>query len=677
MPDLTFIQDTDGDGKADKRTRVLSGFGTEDSHHALHDLTWTPDGDLIWREGIFHHTQVETPYGPVRQANSGWFRFQPRDQRLTGFGSYHSTNPWGVTFDDWGQHMASHPIYAEAFHSIDAPYPLQHPRPTGLKAYSGTCGQEFVDFASWPDEMQGDFIKVRYKPTNRVEIHKWKEGEFGYEEEYVSDLIFSTNLSFIPVDLRYGPRGAMYVCDWYNPVKGHAQYSLRDDRRDRHSGRIWRIVPKDAELSDPPKFAGASIADLLDVMKRSEYRYRYWAKHELRAREPAAVKQGLDNWVVGLDRTDPRFRHHQVEAIWNYRNIGATNIDLLREVLTCENHHARAAAMKQLRYWHSDMPDAIDLLRSGINDENGVVRMQSVITASHMGTREALDVALEVFNHPQGGHLSYAVTCALGSAPLRRHWEGNPNFQIARLLNKAKRSNELKEPTPSASQAEFDTQKNLKVVRISCQPERMLYTVKQFDARPGQPVKLVFTNPDATDHNLLIVKDGALEEVGMAANEMARDPENANSDFIPKDKRSLIVEATPMIGPTRKARVHVLRFNAPTEPGVYPYVCTFPGHWIVMRGDMVVANNPQEAETILASRAPTIEQEWKLTDFAELATSNDEQTMMRGMQSFMKANCHQCHAVGGHGVNLGPDLTDIGTRFKGRTLLQHLLEPSL
>ena len=57
MPDLTFIKDTDGDGKADFRRRVLTGFGTEDSHHALHDFTWTPDGDLIWREGIFHHTR--------------------------------------------------------------------------------------------------------------------------------------------------------------------------------------------------------------------------------------------------------------------------------------------------------------------------------------------------------------------------------------------------------------------------------------------------------------------------------------------------------------------------------------------------------------------------------------------------------------------------------------------
>jgi hypothetical protein len=48
-----------------------------------------------------------------------------------------------------------------AFHALDPPYPHQHPAPAGLRAYSGTCGQEFVDFASFPAELQGNFIKVR------------------------------------------------------------------------------------------------------------------------------------------------------------------------------------------------------------------------------------------------------------------------------------------------------------------------------------------------------------------------------------------------------------------------------------------------------------------------------------------------------------------------------------
>ena len=190
-------------------------------------------------------------------------------------------------------------------------------------------------------------VKVRYKSTNRVELLKWKENEYGYEEEYISDIIFSSNLSFIPVDLRYGPDGGMYVCDWYNPVKGHAQYSLRDQRRDRKSGRIWRIIPKSAKPVQPPQITGASLENLLEILKRPEYRYRYWAKREIREMNPTRVKNALDLWVKNLDPKDPRYRHHQVEAMWTYRNVEKSNIPLFKELLTCEQHNARAAAARQ------------------------------------------------------------------------------------------------------------------------------------------------------------------------------------------------------------------------------------------------------------------------------------------------------------------------------------------
>src|SRR5205807_3412717 len=141
---------------------------------------------------------------------------------------------------------------------------------------------------------------------NRVGIHKLVEQEFGYDEEYVSDLLFSTNLSFIPVDVKFGPRGDLYVCDWYNPVKGPAQYSLRDERRDRHSGRIWRITAKGKPLQEPPKIAGATIPELLELLKRPEYSIRYAAKRELRERDAAQVKPALDAWVAKLDKADAR-----------------------------------------------------------------------------------------------------------------------------------------------------------------------------------------------------------------------------------------------------------------------------------------------------------------------------------------------------------------------------------
>jgi putative heme-binding domain-containing protein len=281
-----------------------------------------------------------------------------------------------------------------------------------------------------------------------------------------------------------------------------------------------------------------------------------------------------------------------------------------------------------------------------------------------------------VFQHPRGGHLDYAIRSALGSRTLKPTWEGNPRYDVASRLKDLTPRDDFKEPTPTAKEAQFDGQKNLAVVRVSCVPERMLFTVDQFAVTTGQPVKLVFTNPDATDHNLVVVKPDALAEVGIAANEMAKDPRNANSDFLPPEKKHLILHATPMIGPTRPAQVSVLRFAAPAEPGVYPFVCTFPGHWVVMKGEMVVARDLADVPAMLAARKPAAVAEWSMKDFADLTVKHDRETVARGLKAFMKAQCTQCHRVFGHGVNLGPELCDVSLRYKGEKLLRQVLEPS-
>lgn len=585
-PHLTFLKDTNGDGKADLREIPLTGFGCEDSHHAIHDFAWTPDGDLIFRESIFHHSQVETPYGPVRQQNSGWFSWEPKLHRLTAFGSHPSTNPWGVTFDDWGQHVASYPIFASAHHALDPPYPKQHPRPSGLQAYSGVCGQEFIDFPNWPQELQGMMVKVRYKPTNRVELLKWKEYEYGYEEEYLSDILFSSNLSFIPVDLRYGPRGGMYVCDWYNPVKGHAQYSLRDDRRDRSSGRIWRIFPKGAKPAVAPKITGASLKELLDLLKRREYRYRYWAKREIREMNPKVVKNALDKWLSRLNPKDPRFRHHQVEAMWTYRNLELINIELLEELLNCENHNARAAAARQLRHWYSDNKNGNSLLKKAALDKNGLVRLEAAIACSYIGTSKAFDTLKSIASQTHEKHLTYAILSSLGSEPLSRFWDPSTikmeHPKIATLFSKQKRKEQEAELTKA--NAKFDRHRNLLKIRVKCIKERMLFDVESIEAKRNQPIRLEFLNPDATPHNLVLVQPGSLEEVGKAANQMAADPVAAKSgQFIPQSKK--IIAHTRML---KQGESEFLRFKAPSKPGEYPYLCTFPGHWTIMRGKLIV-----------------------------------------------------------------------------------------
>ena len=102
--------------------------------------------------------------------------------------------------------------------------------------------------------------------------------------------------------------------------------------------------------------------------------------------------------------------------------------------------------------------------------------------------------------------------------------------------------------------------------------------------RADLPDRLTVDNPDATQHNLVILDLGTpVEAIGEAANEMAKSPEGIKQHFIPKDSR--ILQATKLIDPHAS---ETLRFIAPTKPGTYPFVCTFPGHWIIMRGEMIV-----------------------------------------------------------------------------------------
>ena len=584
-PDFTFLKDTDGDGKADFRSRVLTGFGCEDSHHALHDFVWTPDGKLLFRDSIFLNSQIETPYGPIRVKNSGWFLFEPRTQKLQTFGSYPNTNPWGVTFDKWGHHVASHPIFASTFHATNPPYPTQHPRPSGMQAYSGTCGQEFVDWDSFPEEMQGGFVKVRYKPTNRVEFHRWIKSGDHMQEKYESDIIFSKNLSFIPVDIRFGPRGALYICDWYNPIKGHAQYSLRDERRDKVSGRIWRITAKEKKLTAPIKIDNAPISQLLDNLKRKEYRIRYWTKQEIRKHPSTTVEQKLDQWLNNLNDKTPNFRHHQLEALWVYANIGIHKEDLVTELINCNVPEARAAAARQIRYWPKNMIDSAEkLIAKCSKDNDEIVKLEAAITCSWLGTQKSFNTLLELGRNDMGKHLNYAVTTALGSESIKQYWS-EQDQAVNGILAQAKKRNQLNagKTTRNASEANFDKQKGLKKINIKCIPERMLYDVTEFTVKANQPVKLVLSNPDLTMHNLVISKPGTLEIVGKAGNEMAKDVNGLKKNYIPK--MSEVLWSTPQL---KQNTSHTLRFNAPKEPGDYPYLCTFPGHWVIMKGVMRV-----------------------------------------------------------------------------------------
>jgi putative heme-binding domain-containing protein len=208
---------------------------------------------------------------------------------------------------------------------------------------------------------------------------------------------------------------------------------------------------------------------------------------------------------------------------------------------------------------------------------------------------------------------------------------------------------------------------------------RPVYEQLRFDKQllvveAGKPVVVILENEDAMPHNLAIVAPGALEEIGLAAEKMPAEPDSQGRLYVPASPK--VLHASKLVMPGQKAQ---LAFTASGDPGEYPYVCTFPGHWRRMSGTLMVV---KDLEAYLASHAESQQPkftEWKLQDLTpELAKVGWGRNLENGKELFTKLACVQCHKLGSQGYAYGPDLTDVYTRYKNdrAEVLQQILEPS-
>ncbi|WP_299462854.1 PVC-type heme-binding CxxCH protein [uncultured Gimesia sp.] len=415
QPNLVFLKDTDGDDHADYREIVLHGFDSADSHHSISAFTWGPGGDLYFQEGTFHHSQVETPYGPRRLKNAGIFRYEPRTEKFDVFVSYNFANPWGHTFDRWGQNFVADAsgganYYGTAF-SGDLDYPRKHAGMNQFlkKQWRPTAGCEFVSSRQFPEEMQGNYLLNNCIGFHGVLQYKMKEDGSGFAADPVEPLVTSTDTNFRPVDLQFGPDGALYLIDWFNPLVGHMQHSIRDPNRDAQHGRIWRVTYNNKPVLKDPEIAGASIPELLDLLKTYEDRVRYRVRRELRIRNTDEVIAALNKWVAGLDPKDKDYQHNLLEALWVHQNLDVVDAAFLNKMLRSPEPKARAAATRVLCYWRDRIDNSLDLLQIQVNDEHPRVRLEAVRALSFYHDPRALEIAVESLVHPQDYYLEYTL----------------------------------------------------------------------------------------------------------------------------------------------------------------------------------------------------------------------------------------------------------------------------
>jgi glucose/arabinose dehydrogenase/azurin/lysophospholipase L1-like esterase len=595
-PNLVFLKDTNGDDKYDTKEILLGGMDSADTHHTMNSFTFDPGGALYIREGIFHRSQVETPWGPtVRQADGGVFRFEPRTFKFETYIPMNFPNPHGHTFDYWGRDIifdatGGQPYYGPsmstkkyypAMESTKAPRPGQvRTRPVG--------GSELLSGSQFPDDMQGNLIVLNTIGFQGLLNYKITEDGAGLKMTEVEPIIESSDQNFRPVDAEIGADGALYVADWSNALIGHMQHNLRDTSRDHEHGRIYRVTYPGRPAPKPAAIAGAPIAQLLDLLKLRDNRTRYRAKIELSARNTNEVLAAVTTWIAGLDKSSPDYEHQMMEALWVQQWHNRVDDALLKRMLRSSEPWARVAATRVLCYWRDRVPDALALLKVQANDDHPAVRLEAVRAASFFRTADAVALAQDVARHPQDRFLEYASAQAMntlnsvlgkGTAPAAT---AAPADTPAAAL-----------PDLSASAMRRDLRdKGVQIIQIGTVPEQMRYDVRWFVVEAGKPVQLVLTNPDAMPHNIVIGKPGSTKEIGTLAATMPPPADVNARAYIPESP--LVLQATKLV---QRGESETLKFMAPSAPGSYDFVCSFPGHWVRMYGVMLVVPSLDAFET--------------------------------------------------------------------------------
>ena len=129
----------------------------------------------------------------------------------------------------------------------------------------------------------------------------------------------------------------------------------------------------------------------------------------------------------------------------------------------------------------------------------------------------------------------------------------------------------------------------VRIIRIEAVTAQMKFDLSRITVAAGEEVVIEFVNRDEMPHNFLVTKEGALETVSLAAEAMVSSPDAFGKSFIPKTPEVLFAIRLLQPGETLQAR-----FTAPTQPGSYPFVCTFPGHWRTMNGIVQVVRTPAQ-----------------------------------------------------------------------------------
>lgn len=413
-PELLFIPDLDGDGVPDSDPVVLlDGFGYGDTHETINSLVWGPDGWLYGNQGVFNTSHVGKPGaagGERVTLRAGIWRYHPTRHEFDVF-AHGGSNQWGLAFDEhgqlfmthcrsfWGKGSTTHVIQGGHFwnqvNGNYAPY-ISSTGVAGLSGFpnyllasaryghgeggAGKRGSRAVYGGhshvgtmiylgdNWPSEYRNHLFthNLHGHQTN----HQINQRELGgYNTVHAGyDTFLCADPQFVGVDLQYGPDGAVYMTDWYDPRHCH---NPGIENWDRSNGRIYRMKYDEGYEPVDVDYAKATDLELAEAQRHSNDWHVQAARLELARRASAGRIAddaiGLLSQIAGNGQS-PALR---LRGLWALTAIGRFTADVAGKAIDDESEYVRAWAIQLIADELSD-EQAAALLRPLVASEQSL-----------------------------------------------------------------------------------------------------------------------------------------------------------------------------------------------------------------------------------------------------------------------------------------------------------------
>jgi putative heme-binding domain-containing protein len=424
IPYIYYLEDTDGDGKADKRTVLYGPFDTSrDTHGMTNSYIRGYNGWVYGTHGFNNHTTLKGSDGSSIYMESGNIFRMALDGSHVDLIAHGPVNPFGLMFDTSGQLFVAD-CHTKPFQIVLRGAWFEHfGRPNdGIGFYPNIMGHLHgstaiggvvtIDDDRWPEEFRGNLI-CGNPVTSRVDRDSLVYTGSTPAAKEKPDFVKSTDPWFRPVAFALSPDGSIYMADFYNKIIGHYEVPLTHPGRDHTSGRIWRIVPpprtEAAVKQYPSDLSTASVDELIGELAHPNITARMLAMDQLSDR---IGKDAIEPCRAILKSGTPTQKLH---AMWVLFRLKALQSDEILTATKDPERLVRVHAQRVLTELPTLSPEERQAALAGMKDADALVRRCAAnALAEHPSfdnVRPLLDLITST--QPADTHLIYAARISL------------------------------------------------------------------------------------------------------------------------------------------------------------------------------------------------------------------------------------------------------------------------